>query len=125
MAAILNGPHRRVDSYRYGSFSFANDEEDPYFVTNAKPDGLDIVKKKADEFIKFQCARKRPVVLVTSGGSTVPLEVRNSGFVDGLFANRLRIKRCGSSIILVPARAEPVLVLTFKSLQLIHSRVLY
>jgi hypothetical protein len=73
---LLNGTHHRVDSYRYGSFSFANEEEDPYFVTNAKPEGLDIVKKTADEFIKFQCAQKRPVVLVTSGGSTVPLEVR-------------------------------------------------
>ena len=77
--AILNGTHHHVDSYRYGSFSFANEEEDPYFVTNAKPDGLDIVKGKADEFIKFQCAKKRPTVLVTSGGSTVPLEVRSLG----------------------------------------------
>ena len=73
---LVNGTYNRVDSYRYGSFSFANEEEDPYFVTHAKPDGLDVVKKTADEFIKFQCAKKRPVVLVTSGGSTVPLEVR-------------------------------------------------
>jgi hypothetical protein len=80
----LNGTHHCIDSYRYGSFSFANEEEDPYFVTNAKPDGLDIVKRKADEFIKFQCAKKRPVVLVTSGGSTVPLEVRSPGFVVSL-----------------------------------------
>ena len=73
--AILNDPHHRADSYRYGSFSFASEAEDPYFVLNAKPHGLDIVKRKADEFIKDQCAKKRPVVLVTSGGSTVPLEV--------------------------------------------------
>jgi len=74
---VLNGTHHRVDSYRYGSFSFASAEEDPYFVTNAKPEGLDIVKRKADDFIKAQCAKTRPVVLVTSGGSTVPLEVWN------------------------------------------------
>jgi hypothetical protein len=110
---VLNGTHHRVDSYRYGSFSFANEEEDPYFVTNAKPDGLDIVKRKADEFIKFQCAKKRPVVLVTSGGSTVPLEVRNPVFGGGV-ANRGRIKRYDLSIISVLVHEEPVLVMTFK-----------
>ena len=52
-----------------------DEDEDLYFVTHAKPEGLDIVKKRADDFIKFQCAKERPVVLVTSGGSTVPLEV--------------------------------------------------
>jgi hypothetical protein len=72
---ILNGNHHRADSYRYGSFSFANEEEDPFFVTHAKPEGLDLVKAKADEFIRFQKAKGRSVVIVTSGGSTVPLEV--------------------------------------------------
>ena len=72
---MVNGYRR--DSHRYGSFSFASDEEDPYFVTNSKPEGLDVVKKRADDFIKFQCAKKRSVVLVTSGGSTVPLEARS------------------------------------------------
>lgn len=73
--ALLNGVHHRGDTYRYGSFSFANEEEDPYFVTHAKPEGLDIVKKRADDFIRIQCEKGRSVVLVTSGGSTVPLEV--------------------------------------------------
>ena len=68
----------RADSYRYGSFSFADEEEDPFFTTHTKPEGLDIVKKKADEYIKIQKERGRNVVLVTSGGSTVPLEVRHS-----------------------------------------------
>src|SRR5579862_962502 len=72
---ILSGVHRRVDTHRYGSFSFANEEEDPYFVTHVKPEGLDIVKKRADDFIRIQRAKGRSVVLVTSGGSTVPLEV--------------------------------------------------
>lgn len=72
---ILNGIPRRADTHRYGSFSFADEEEDPYFVTHAKPDGLEIVKKRADDFIRLQCAEGRSVVLVTSGGSTVPLEV--------------------------------------------------
>jgi len=69
-----DGTPKRPDEYRYGSFSFADEEEDPYFVTHKKPEGLEIVKSRADEFIKFQCAQNRPVVLVTSGGSTVPLE---------------------------------------------------
>ena len=72
---VLNGVHHRVDTYRYGSFSFAGEEEDPFFVTHSKPEGLDIVKATADSFIKYQKALNRPVVLVTSGGSTVPLEV--------------------------------------------------
>jgi len=110
-ATVLNGTHRRGDSYRYGSFSFANEEEDPYFITNTKPDGLDVVKRNADEFIKFQCAKKRPVVLVTSGGSTVPLEVRIPGpGVDSLFVDRVRIKPCDLSIISVPVHVELVLV---------------
>jgi hypothetical protein len=74
---ILNSTHPRRDGYRYGSFSFANEEEDPFFVTHAKPDGLDILKKRADDFIRLQCSKGRSVVLVTSGGSTVPLEVRS------------------------------------------------
>jgi phosphopantothenate---cysteine ligase (ATP) len=72
---FFNGLPARKDPYRYGSFSFADEEEDPYFVTNAKPEGLEIVKKRADEFVKIQKERGRNVVLVTSGGSTVPLEV--------------------------------------------------
>jgi hypothetical protein len=72
---IFNGAPRRPDTHRYGSFSFADEEEDPYFVTHAKPDGLEIVKKRADDFTRAQCAEGRSVVLVTSGGSTVPLEV--------------------------------------------------
>ena len=72
---MLNGVHHRVDTHRFGSFSFASSEEDPYFVTQPKLEGLDIVKKTADEFVRFQLNKKRSVVLVTSGGSTVPLEV--------------------------------------------------
>jgi hypothetical protein len=72
---ILMSTHHRLDGYRYGSFSFAQEDEDPYFVTHAKPDGLDILKKRADDFVRLQCSKGRSVVLVTSGGSTVPLEV--------------------------------------------------
>jgi hypothetical protein len=72
---VLNGTHHRLDTYRYGSFSFAGEEEDPFFVTHTRPDGLDLVKAKADVFIRQQKILDRPVVLVTSGGSTVPLEV--------------------------------------------------
>lgn len=64
-----------MDTYRYGSFSFASEEEDPFFVTHVKPEGLEIVKATADTFVRHQKELNRPVVLVTSGGSTVPLEV--------------------------------------------------
>ena len=73
--SVVNSTRRLHDSYRYGSFSFANEDEDPYFVTHSKPNGLEVVKKLADEFIKYQVGKRRSVVLVTSGGSTVPLEV--------------------------------------------------
>ena len=73
--SMLDGVYYRADTHRFGSFSFANEDEDPYFVMHAKPDGLDVVKRKSDEFIRFQLTKKRSVVLVTSGGSTVPLEV--------------------------------------------------
>ena len=72
---MLNGTHHSVDTHRYGSFSFASEEEDPFFVTHQKPEGLDIVKTTADAFVRQQKELNRPVVLVTSGGSTVPLEV--------------------------------------------------
>jgi hypothetical protein len=74
-ASIRNGLPHPADAYRYGSFSFASVEEDPYFITHALPEGLEHVKSDADEFIAFQKLRGKPVVLVTSGGSTVPLEV--------------------------------------------------
>lgn len=73
--SVINSTKRLHDSHRYGSFSFANEDEDPYFVTHAKPNGLEVVKKLADEFIKYQVEKRRSIVLVTSGGSTVPLEV--------------------------------------------------
>jgi hypothetical protein len=105
---ILNGIPRGPDSYRYGSFSFAHEEEDPYFVTHAKPEGLDIVKKRADDFIRIQRDKKRSVVLVTSGGSTVPLEV----MLPTWRRMRLyrRIKRYGSLITSVREHGEHVLV---------------
>ena len=74
---LLDGTHHRADAFRYGSFSFAHEEEDPYFVTHRQPEGLDVVKRRAGEFIKIQEGMGRPVVLITSGGSTVPLEVRS------------------------------------------------
>jgi hypothetical protein len=73
--ATTNGIQTHHHTYRYGSFSFANADEDPYFTSHSPPEGLDFLKARADEFVAFQHARGKPVVLVTSGGSTVPLEV--------------------------------------------------
>jgi hypothetical protein len=101
----------KPEHYRYGSFSFANEEEDPYFTTHAKPEGLDIVKTRADEFIRFQGARGNPVVLVTSGGSTVPLEVPSQ-----IGSQLMRIKRYGLLIISVLAREGRVQLSTLSKL---------
>jgi hypothetical protein len=101
---VVNGVSDPQNTYRYGSFSFANENEDPYFVTHAKPEGLDIVKRQADEFVRFQCAKERSVVLVTSGGSTVPLEVNLQR------ALLIRIKRSGLLTILVLGQEVHVLV---------------
>jgi hypothetical protein len=118
---MVNGTHHNVDTHRYGSFSFASEEEDPFFVTHAKPDGLDIVKAAADSFIRYQKTLNRPVVLVTSGGSTVPLEVCFSWFGGSCWC---RTKRCDLSIISVRGQGALVLVLPLRR-GIVHSRVFY
>ncbi len=47
--------------------------EADYFSQNPPPKGLDKHVAIARDFINFHVATKRRVVLVTSGGTTVPL----------------------------------------------------
>ena len=50
-------------------------EEEQYFKTNPKPAYIDELIKDAKEFIDLQYSLKRnKIVLITSGGTTVPLE---------------------------------------------------
>jgi len=62
------------------------DGEDDYFVKNTPPNNIDEVEKKTKEFLKFQVEKGRRIVLVTSGGTTVPLENQTVRFVDNFSA---------------------------------------
>ncbi|KAI9092601.1 putative phosphopantothenoylcysteine synthetase [Phlyctochytrium arcticum] len=57
-----------------------------YFETVKPPASLDSAGKRVDEFIKRHAAEGRRVVLVTSGGTTVPLEENTVRFVDNFSA---------------------------------------
>ena len=52
------------------SFSFADDDEDPYFVTHAKPEGLEIVKKTAEDLLV--CRRRKGEMLFLLRVEEVP-----------------------------------------------------
>ena len=64
--------------------------EDPverdYFNVNPSPASLDKHTSLAREFIDFHAAAGRRVVLVTSGGTTVPLERQTVRFIDNFSA---------------------------------------
>jgi len=62
------------------------DGEDDYFVKNTPPKNIDEVERKTKEFLKFQIEKGRRIVLVTSGGTTVPLENQTVRFVDNFSA---------------------------------------
>jgi hypothetical protein len=104
----VDGVEYRPRSYRIGSFSFADEAEDPYFMTQPAPEGLDVIKRRADEFIHIQKTKGRSVVLVTSGGSTVPLEVSLA-----LVGTDARIKPSDLLTTLALGHAARVLVCSF------------
>ena len=63
------------------------DLSDSFFRSNQGPSDLSETKCKLEEFVKYQheiC--QRSVCLVTSGGTTVPLEVNTVRFVDNFSA---------------------------------------
>lgn len=64
-------------------------DEDKYFKTNPRPQYLDDLIDEASEFLKYQRAKNRSkVVLVTSGGTTVPLENNTVRFIDNFSAGK-------------------------------------
>ncbi|AMD20508.1 HDL236Wp [Eremothecium sinecaudum] len=76
---------RELDSSLYPLA--AADDEDNYFLTNPPPDYLDEFVEQAKDFIRYQKNKGRNrVVLVTSGGSTVPLENNTVRFIDNFSA---------------------------------------
>lgn len=62
------------------------DEEDAYFSTNPPPKHLDTHITQAQSFITTHAAASRRVVLITSGGTTVPLEKQTVRFIDNFSA---------------------------------------
>lgn len=60
--------------------------EDLYFSSNPPPKALPQHIAQAQEFIAFHAAAKRRVVLITSGGTTVPLEKQTVRFIDNFSA---------------------------------------
>ena len=61
-------------------------EEDLYFTVNTPPPNLSSHVDTAREFIDRHAASQRRVALVTSGGTTVPLENQTVRFVDNFSA---------------------------------------
>lgn len=62
------------------------DAEDAYFAANAPPRQLGEHTARARAFIDAHAAAGRRVVLVTSGGTTVPLERQTVRFIDNFSA---------------------------------------
>ncbi|ODH45726.1 hypothetical protein GX48_08192 [Paracoccidioides brasiliensis] len=60
--------------------------ESDYFKTNPPPRDLQAHRAQAEEFVKLHLAANRRVVLVTSGGTTVPLETQTVRFIDNFSA---------------------------------------
>ncbi|KAK0809295.1 Phosphopantothenate--cysteine ligase cab2 [Friedmanniomyces endolithicus] len=60
--------------------------EPDYFQTNPKPPGLDRQIALARSFIEQHASQNRRVALVTSGGTTVPLENQTVRFIDNFSA---------------------------------------
>lgn len=62
-------------------------EEQHYFQTNPRPSYLDDLLVQAKEFIELQHSLGREkIVLITSGGTTVPLENNTVRFIDNFSA---------------------------------------
>ncbi|KAK6360722.1 hypothetical protein TWF730_006849 [Orbilia blumenaviensis] len=64
----------------------AEKDETTYFDTNPKPAELEEFSRIAEEFVNLHCSHQRRVVLVTSGGTTVPLENQTVRFIDNFSA---------------------------------------
>ncbi|KEY68324.1 hypothetical protein S7711_07797 [Stachybotrys chartarum IBT 7711] len=62
------------------------DQEHAYFSTNPPPRHLDAHAARAQAFIGEHAAAGRRVVLITSGGTTVPLEKQTVRFIDNFSA---------------------------------------
>jgi phosphopantothenate-cysteine ligase len=62
------------------------DDESHYFATNRAPEYLDELVAQTTEFVSEHKLKGRKIVLVTSGGTTVPLENNTVRFIDNFSA---------------------------------------
>lgn len=64
-----------------------NADEERFFISNPRPEYLDDLVSQARDFIELQYTLGRSrIVLVTSGGTTVPLENNTVRFIDNFSA---------------------------------------
>jgi len=57
-------------------------EWEQFFESNPAPPSLETSKQQLEKFCRQQIGEDRPIALVTSGGTTVPLELNTVRFVD-------------------------------------------
>jgi len=65
-----------------GNFLSAHKESAEQFFRNNPPPSVHEVSSALAEFVKYQVEQKRKVALVTSGGTTVPLEKNTVRYLD-------------------------------------------
>eukprot|EP01134_Creolimax_fragrantissima_P004080 CFRG4080T1 len=61
-------------------------DQQTFFTSEPSPSDIETVSCKVRDFVQHHKAQSRPVVLVTSGGTTVPLEKHTVRFVDNFSA---------------------------------------
>ncbi|KAK7729827.1 Phosphopantothenate--cysteine ligase cab2 [Cytospora paraplurivora] len=66
--------------------SVSAEVENHYFSSNPPPKDLEKYTTRVQEFIDFHVKAKRRVCLITSGGTTVPLEKQTVRFIDNFSA---------------------------------------
>ncbi|RKP12746.1 DNA/pantothenate metabolism flavo protein [Piptocephalis cylindrospora] len=59
---------------------------DSYFADHPTPPFLDNYKDRIQDLLDFHASSPRPIVLITSGGTTVPLETQTVRFIDNFSA---------------------------------------
>lgn len=72
-------------------------QEEAYFTSTPRPPTIDSRISLVEEFINNQVTNTSKIVLITSGGTTVPLELNTVRFIDnfslGMFSFGLLVIR--------------------------------
>lgn len=68
------------------AFQVSEEVENHYFSSNPPPKDLEKYTARVQEFIDFHVKARRRVCLITSGGTTVPLEKQTVRFIDNFSA---------------------------------------